>query len=71
MGVQVVAEGVETEPELVELRRLGVHMAQGFHLGRPRALDEQAELRSSMDPREAVDPIDLRQPDKVSPPATS
>jgi EAL domain-containing protein (putative c-di-GMP-specific phosphodiesterase class I) len=44
MHVQVVAEGVEAEAELIELRRLGAHFAQGFHLGRPRGLDEQTEL---------------------------
>lgn len=31
----VIAEGVEQEVELVELRHLGVHWAQGYHLGRP------------------------------------
>lgn len=31
----VIAEGVETEPELVELIRLGVPLAQGYFLGRP------------------------------------
>jgi EAL domain-containing protein (putative c-di-GMP-specific phosphodiesterase class I)/DNA-binding NarL/FixJ family response regulator len=62
MGVTVVAEGVESEPELVELRHLGVHLAQGFHLGRPRPLSEQAELRPSVDLRDAVAPIDLRPP---------
>jgi EAL domain-containing protein (putative c-di-GMP-specific phosphodiesterase class I) len=60
MGVQVVAEGVETEAELVELRRLGAHLAQGFHLGRPRTIDEQTELTASVDLRPPPPPIDLR-----------
>jgi len=69
MGVKVVAEGVETEAELVELRRLGTHLAQGFHLGRPKALAEQAELRPTVDLREVVEPINLHpQRDEVSPP---
>jgi EAL domain-containing protein (putative c-di-GMP-specific phosphodiesterase class I) len=44
MGVSVVAEGIETGAELDELRRLGAHLGQGFHLGRPRPLDEQPSL---------------------------
>lgn len=51
MGVEVVAEGVESEPELVELRRLGAHLAQGFHLGRPRPLHEHPELTDVTDLR--------------------
>ncbi|HXN15478.1 MAG TPA: EAL domain-containing protein, partial [Usitatibacter sp.] len=35
LGVEVVAEGVETEEQLAELTRLGCHRAQGFLLGRP------------------------------------
>jgi EAL domain-containing protein (putative c-di-GMP-specific phosphodiesterase class I)/CheY-like chemotaxis protein len=60
MGVQVVAEGVETEEELVVLRRLGAHLAQGYHLGRPKALEEQAELAGTVDLRPPAPPIDLR-----------
>ena len=38
LGMRVVAERVE-RPELVaQLRKLGVHDGQGFHLGRPRPL---------------------------------
>lgn len=44
MGASVVAEGIETGAELEELRRLGAHFGQGFHLGRPRPLDEQPSL---------------------------
>jgi EAL domain-containing protein (putative c-di-GMP-specific phosphodiesterase class I) len=44
MQVGVVAEGIEAAAELEELRRLGVHYGQGFHLGRARPLDEQPEL---------------------------
>ena len=41
-GTQVVAEGVETEDELVVLRQLGVRYAQGYYLGRPAGLDTLA-----------------------------
>jgi diguanylate cyclase (GGDEF)-like protein/PAS domain S-box-containing protein len=35
LGVDVVAEGVETEEQLEELKRLGCHRAQGFLLAAP------------------------------------
>ena len=35
IGAAIVAEGVENEEELAELRRLGVRLGQGYHLGRP------------------------------------
>ena len=34
-GAAVLAEGIESELQLYELRRLGVRFGQGFHLGRP------------------------------------
>jgi EAL domain-containing protein (putative c-di-GMP-specific phosphodiesterase class I)/CheY-like chemotaxis protein len=60
MGVQVVAEGVEHEAELGVLRRLGAHMAQGYHLGRPKPLEEQTELARSVNLRAPDPPVDLR-----------
>ena len=41
-GAQLVAEGVETEDELVVLRQLGVRYAQGYYLGRPAGLEALA-----------------------------
>ena len=71
MGVRVVAEGVETEAELSELRQLGAHLAQGFHLGRPRLLGEQTELANDVDLRLPVEPIDLRgDRDRLVPPSS-
>ena len=35
LGLRVVAEGVETEPEAVVLRRCGAHLLQGYYFGRP------------------------------------
>ncbi|WP_370324786.1 EAL domain-containing protein [Euzebya sp.] len=34
-GVEVIAEGIETQEDADALRVLGVHMGQGFFLGRP------------------------------------
>jgi len=35
LGVEVVAEGVETEEQLAELKRLGCYRGQGYLLARP------------------------------------
>jgi EAL domain-containing protein (putative c-di-GMP-specific phosphodiesterase class I) len=42
VGATIVAEGIETEAELHALRRLGVRVGQGFHLGRPEVLEGAA-----------------------------
>ncbi|MBV8162498.1 MAG: EAL domain-containing protein [Acidimicrobiia bacterium] len=38
VGASVVAEGVETEAEIVALRRAGIHRGQGYALARPAPL---------------------------------
>jgi EAL domain-containing protein (putative c-di-GMP-specific phosphodiesterase class I) len=40
LGLRTVAEGVETEGVLEELRALGCDMLQGFHLSRPLPADQ-------------------------------
>jgi diguanylate cyclase len=40
LGLRMVAEGVEDEPSLDLLRRLGCDTAQGFHLSRPLPSEE-------------------------------
>ena len=40
IGAQTVAEFVESEEILTHMRNLGVDYAQGFHLGRPRHIEE-------------------------------
>jgi diguanylate cyclase (GGDEF)-like protein/PAS domain S-box-containing protein len=44
LGVTVVAEGVETEEQFVELKRLGCDCAQGYLLSRPLAVDRVETL---------------------------
>ncbi|MGE5095350.1 MAG: putative bifunctional diguanylate cyclase/phosphodiesterase, partial [Betaproteobacteria bacterium] len=51
LGVEVVAEGVETEEQLEELKRLGCQRAQGYLLARPM----EASAISRMLGREPVD----------------
>jgi diguanylate cyclase (GGDEF)-like protein/PAS domain S-box-containing protein len=45
MGIQTIAERVESAEVLVELGRLGVGYAQGFHIARPRSTKEFPYLR--------------------------
>ena len=59
MDVGVIAEGVETRAQLDTIAGIGAPYAQGFHLGRPRPLDEQPELMAdapaaTVDLREAA-----------------
>ncbi|MBS7348557.1 MAG: EAL domain-containing protein, partial [Comamonas sp.] len=39
MGLQVIAEGVETEEQYMALKALGCQMFQGYLFGRPQPLD--------------------------------
>ena len=45
MGLETVAEFVESEAILDQLRELGVDYAQGYHLGRPQPLSELDGVR--------------------------
>jgi EAL domain-containing protein (putative c-di-GMP-specific phosphodiesterase class I) len=40
LDTQTIAESVTDEPTLKVLRACGVDYAQGYHVGRPCALDE-------------------------------
>ncbi len=44
LAVEVIAEGVETERQLVALRELRCELAQGFYLHRPMSADAISEL---------------------------
>jgi EAL domain-containing protein (putative c-di-GMP-specific phosphodiesterase class I)/DNA-binding NarL/FixJ family response regulator len=41
-GASVLAEHIESELQLIELRRLGVEYGQGYHLGRPQRIPAAA-----------------------------
>ncbi|HBP38373.1 MAG TPA: hypothetical protein DD640_06475 [Clostridiales bacterium] len=45
-GIQVIAEGIETEAEMITAIRLGADFLQGYYLGRPQL--ETAELATSL-----------------------
>jgi EAL domain-containing protein (putative c-di-GMP-specific phosphodiesterase class I) len=45
MGIQTIAERVESAEVLAELGRLGVGYAQGFHIAKPRTTNEFPYLR--------------------------
>ncbi|MDQ1287912.1 MAG: Diguanylate phosphodiesterase [Actinomycetota bacterium] len=47
LGLTVVGEGVESREQLLALRRIGCHRAQGFHLGRPLPGPELTEMIKS------------------------
>ena len=46
LGLRVVAEGVETERQLAELRRLGCDRAQGFMFARPAPASQLWDVRT-------------------------
>ena len=57
LGLEVVAEGIETAEVYETLRALGCALGQGFHIGRPVPIAELgAVARRGSDPR-AVQPI--------------
>ena len=43
MGIQLVAEGIETEAQLSTLRDCGVELVQGFLFSRPIPIEEYEE----------------------------
>jgi diguanylate cyclase (GGDEF)-like protein len=51
MGMEVVAEGVETVGQAAALRRLGCDLAQGYLFGRPVPLSEFDQAVTATEPR--------------------
>jgi len=47
LGMEVVAEGAETDSDAVELYQLGCEYAQGYHFGEPMSADDATSLLRS------------------------
>jgi diguanylate cyclase (GGDEF)-like protein/PAS domain S-box-containing protein len=69
LGVDLVAEGVETERQRSLLTRIGCVHAQGYLFGRPAPHDPAAPVDNPSDPSDAYDPT--RSADPVTDPGTS
>jgi diguanylate cyclase (GGDEF)-like protein/PAS domain S-box-containing protein len=61
LELDLVAEGIETPGELRSLEALGVHLGQGFHLGRPGP-------SALVCPQPGIRPVDRRSPDSIGAP---
>jgi EAL domain-containing protein (putative c-di-GMP-specific phosphodiesterase class I) len=57
LGVTIIAEGIEHPRDLIVLRRLGVHAAQGYLLGRPESRDTRHGRSVKHRSRLAGDPV--------------
>ena len=53
LGMDVVAEGAETEADAVELYQLGCEYAQGFAFGEPMTAEQAITLVSNQPPQQA------------------
>jgi diguanylate cyclase (GGDEF)-like protein/PAS domain S-box-containing protein len=56
LGMEVVAEGAETDSDAVELYQLGCEYAQGPHFGEPMSADQAKALLQADAPVEQTDP---------------
>lgn len=57
VGIVVIAEGIETQADLEELRALSVPFGQGFHLGRPGPLPDPVDGTIRWPGRHAFDAV--------------
>ena len=48
-GLETVAEGIETEQQLAEVRRLGISVAQGYYYSKPVKTEDVADVIASID----------------------
>ena len=56
LGMEVVAEGAETDLDAVELYQLGCEYAQGYHFGEPMTADDARAMLLAEGTREQTDP---------------
>ena len=54
LGLEVVAEGIETEAQLTILRAVGCEVGQGYHLARPA---EASVIEQLLDANRHVVPL--------------
>ncbi len=57
LGLEVLAEGVETEAQLAELRRMGCDLAQGYLTGKPMPGEELRALAARGERLQAAAPL--------------
>jgi diguanylate cyclase (GGDEF)-like protein/PAS domain S-box-containing protein len=55
LGMEVVAEGAETDSDAVELYQLGCEYAQGYHFGEPMSAEAARALLQTDAPREPTE----------------
>ena len=62
LGMDIVAEGVETEFEAMMMAKLGCTELQGYYFSRPVDVDRMTDLLASFQPRRplsALTPVQL------------
>jgi EAL domain-containing protein (putative c-di-GMP-specific phosphodiesterase class I) len=60
LGLEVVAEGIETADDLATLQAMGCPFMQGYHLGRPQPRDDILRFLDAR-PRADVQALRLRE----------
>jgi diguanylate cyclase (GGDEF)-like protein len=62
LGMDIVAEGVETEFEAVTMARLGCTELQGYYFSKPLAADDMAAFLKTFEPKRILPPVTQLQP---------
>jgi len=57
MGIDVLAEGIETQGQLDEVTRLGFDLAQGYYIARPSSVDDVTRWLASGLPLRTATPV--------------
>jgi EAL domain-containing protein (putative c-di-GMP-specific phosphodiesterase class I) len=47
-GIPMIVEGIETEDELDTVAQLGVHLVQGYLVGRPSAMPKRVNAKRKL-----------------------
>jgi EAL domain-containing protein (putative c-di-GMP-specific phosphodiesterase class I) len=62
LGLQVIAEGVETEDQLSAVASVGCQMIQGYLFSRPLTCEAVSKMFTATNPVQASEPLDRRRP---------